>query len=101
MNLFLKIIVGIIVGLLAVLGLGWLGLQIRPRPFDPVAEDSADLGTVPLPTDLPAPVYRHFQIVFGDEVPVVKTAVIPRSPPCPHQWPMVACTLHFLFQYWL
>ena len=80
MNFLLKIVIGIIGGLLAILGLGWLGLQVRPRPFEPVADESADLGTIPLPTDLPAPVYRHFQIVFGDEVPVVKTAVIQGRP---------------------
>ncbi len=78
--MFVKILIGLIVGLVTLVGLGWLGLQFKPRALKPVASDSRDLGTVSLPTDLPAPVQRFFEIVFEDEVPVVKTAVIQGRP---------------------
>lgn len=80
MTMLVKIVVSVIGGLFALLGLGWLGLQVKPRAFAPINSPSRDLGTVPLPTDLPAPVYRHFQIVFQGDVPVVETAVIQGRP---------------------
>jgi len=80
MIMFVKIVIGMIGGLFTLLGLGWLGLQIKPHAFAPIESASRDLGTVSLPTDLPAPVYRHFQNVFGDKVPVVETAVIQGRP---------------------
>lgn len=80
MSMFMKIVVGLIGSLFALLGLGWLGLQIKPRAFAPIESESRDLGTVPLPTDLPAPVQRFFEIVFEGEVPVVKTAVVQGRP---------------------
>lgn len=52
------------------------GLRIQPRPFAAFPQPSQPLTAVPLPTDLPVPVVRYFQTIFGDEVPVVETAVI-------------------------
>jgi hypothetical protein len=55
--------------------LGWLGLQIKPRPFYPYPEKTPALKTVPLPAGLPAPVERFYKTVYGDEIPVIETAV--------------------------
>lgn len=56
--------------------LGWLGLQIKPRPFLPYPEKAPDLKTMPLPAGVPAPVERFYKTVYGDEIPVIETAVI-------------------------
>ncbi len=53
-----------------------MGLRVDPQPFPAYPAQTPTLSTVPLPTDLPAPVARYYQTVFGDEVPVVETAVI-------------------------
>ncbi len=67
----------IILGALAVLFLiGWLGLKIRPRSFLPYTEKTPELETFPLPEGLPAPVERFYQTVYGDEIPVIETAVL-------------------------
>jgi hypothetical protein len=62
--------------LAALLGLGWMGLQIRPAPFPAIGQPSAPLESVPLPADLPAPVARFYRQAYGEQVPVIRTAVI-------------------------
>ncbi|WP_207795387.1 DUF6544 family protein [Deinococcus koreensis] len=63
-------------GLLAGLGLlGWLGLQVPPRPF-PSAPGGVVSGTVPLPPGLPAPVERFYRQTYGETLPVIRSAVI-------------------------
>ena len=70
-------IVLIIAGCLAVLILlAWIGLQIKPAPFPVISEQPPQLETVPLPEGLPAPVERYFRELYGDNVPVIQTAVI-------------------------
>ena len=67
----------LIISILAALSLtGWLGLQIKPKPFLPYPEKTAPLKTIPLPSGLPAPVERFYKTVYGDEIPVIETAVI-------------------------
>ena len=66
----------IILGILALLiFLGWLGLQIKPKPFASHPEKTPQLQTIPLPGGLPAPVERFYKTVYGDQVPVLETAV--------------------------
>lgn len=70
-------IVGIVVGVLVVLILLLVvGLRIKPKPFADYAPRSGEVETVPLPEGLPAPVDRFYRTVYGDEVPVIKSAVI-------------------------
>ena len=70
-------IIGMIAGALAILiFLVWLGLQIKPAPFSPYPEQSPLLKTVPMPDGLPAPVERYYRLVYGDQIPVIETAVI-------------------------
>jgi len=72
----MKIIL-IIVGVLAALAiLGWIGLQIKPKSFQPFAEATAELQTVRLLKGLPAPVERFYLARYGENIPVIKTAVI-------------------------
>lgn len=72
----MKIVIWLLIIVATLMLIGWVGLRIQPAPFAPVA--LPDLGTrrAPLPADLPAPVDRFFRQVYGDEVPVVETAVI-------------------------
>ena len=72
----MNVLTWILVVIAAVILFGWVGLRIKPAPFDPVALPAADLETVPLSEGLPAPVARLYRQVYGEEVPVVETAVI-------------------------
>lgn len=62
--------------LVALVFLGWLGLNIKPKPFAPFPQPPGKIETVPLPDDLPAPVDRFYRQVYGDRVPVIESAVI-------------------------
>src|ERR671933_200379 len=65
------------VGLLAlVVGVGWLGLQIKPKPYPPHPAGTGEIATTELPSGLPEPVYRHFHATLGEEVPQIETAVV-------------------------
>jgi hypothetical protein len=56
--------------------LAWLGLQVKPSPYPPLGEMGSLPETVPLPDGLPAPVERFFRGLYGNEVPVIESAVI-------------------------
>lgn len=66
-----------LVGILAVLFLlAWLGLRIKPASFAAFPQQQPQLETVPLPEDLPAPVERFYRQLYGENAPVVTSAVI-------------------------
>jgi hypothetical protein len=69
----MTIVAAIIVALLAV---GWVGLRVRPAPFEDYPERSGTTETAPLPDDLPAPVERFYRAAYGDSVPVVHSVVV-------------------------
>lgn len=56
--------------------LGWVGLQIRPTSFAPFPQLSGAVQTMPLPPNLPAPVARFYQTVYGNSIPIITSAVI-------------------------
>ncbi len=64
------------VALAALVGVGWIGLQVEPAPFAPLADIDADLQYAAIPEDLPPPVARYFQAIAGEQLPVVNTAVV-------------------------
>jgi hypothetical protein len=66
-------LVGVVVALILV---GWVGLQIKPPPFPVFAQQQPKLETVPLPQGLPAPVERFYRNMYGDTIPVINSAVI-------------------------
>jgi hypothetical protein len=55
--------------------LGWIGLNIQPKSFAMPALQKTDPKTIPLPSGLPAPVERFYRTVYGDQIPVIETAV--------------------------
>jgi hypothetical protein len=76
MTIFWKAIIGIVGGIIAVVGIGWLGLQTKPKNFPLPSDQTRDLGRVGLPASLPEPVYRHFNATLGSEVPKIESAVV-------------------------
>ena len=60
----------------AVVAIGWLGLQVKPKPFPAYPEQTPALNTVELPADLPAPVARYYETIVGDQIPVIESTVI-------------------------
>jgi hypothetical protein len=68
--------VGILLGSVTLIGLGWLGLRIQPRPFTSYPEQTPPLETMRLPDDLPAPVARYYRQLYGEEVPIITSAVV-------------------------
>jgi hypothetical protein len=71
-----KIVAGIVIAVIALVVPVLLGLQIKPRPLAPYRAQTPDLETIPLPTGLPAPVERYYRAVYGDQLPVIESAVI-------------------------
>lgn len=71
-----KVVVTLIGILVALVGLGWLGLQVQPKPFSAYLERTPPLKTVELPDDLPAPVARYYRTIIGERIPVIESAVI-------------------------
>jgi hypothetical protein len=76
MERFMKIIIAVLVAVVGLALLGWLGLRIRPRPFAALAQEKPVLKTMPLPAGLPVPVERYYRQLYGDQVPVIESAVI-------------------------
>ncbi len=67
----------ILIGALAAIPVvGWIGLQIKPKPFPTYPEQTLPLDTIELPTDLPAPVARYYQVTIGERIPVIESAII-------------------------
>lgn len=66
----------VVAGLLALVGLGWVGLRVTPRPLAATDLAPSEPATVPLPTDLPPPVTRFYEELYGDELPVLDSAVV-------------------------
>jgi len=54
----------------------WVGLHVPAAPFPAFPNAGEVSESVPLPADLPEPVARFYQTVYGDEVPVITSAVI-------------------------
>ncbi len=70
-------IIVILVGILATLiFLGWLGLRIKPASFSAFPQQPPSLATIPLPDGLPAPVERFYRQIYGENVPVIESALI-------------------------
>ncbi|GAB4574484.1 MAG: hypothetical protein Kow0077_21270 [Anaerolineae bacterium] len=75
---------GIVVGgLVALVVIGWIGLQIKPAPFPAYPQRATTFETVPLPEGLPGPVERYYRTILDEprwdapvEVPVIESAVI-------------------------
>lgn len=72
----MKIFAILLIIFAALLILGWLGTKIQPRPFPAFTAPPMEPKLVPLPEGLPAPVERFFRSVYGEQIPVIESAVI-------------------------
>ncbi len=52
------------------------GLRIQPKSFPAYPVPATPLTTIPLPSDLPAPVTKYYQATLGHDIPVIESAVI-------------------------
>jgi hypothetical protein len=60
----------------ALLLLAWLGLHVKAAAVPAYPQRQPALENVPLPKGLPAPVERYYRSLFGEQVPLVRSAVI-------------------------
>jgi hypothetical protein len=71
-----KTILIVVSSLAVLLVLVYIGLQIKPAPYAAFAGPRGTLETVPLPAGLPAPVERFYRKIYGEQIPVIRSAVI-------------------------
>ncbi len=76
MNILFKIILIFLSSLLILVGLAFVGLQVKPASFPALESSQTKLETIPLPAGLPAPVARFYQKIYGSKIPVIRSAVI-------------------------
>jgi hypothetical protein len=69
-------ILGLSAALMAVLALGWGGLQVAAPPFPSVADAAGPTARVSVPAGLPAPVKRFYHVLYGSSLPVAESAVL-------------------------
>lgn len=74
--LIMRILGILIILCLTLILLGWVGLSIKPTPFPPYMIAGTTPTTIPLPADLPPPVERFYRELYGDEIPVITSAVL-------------------------
>lgn len=72
----MKIIIIIAVILAALILIGWIGLQVKPKPFSMPLLPQTETKMMPLPSGLPKPVERFYKTVYGDQIPVIDTVAL-------------------------
>jgi hypothetical protein len=72
----MRFVIGILIALVVLVVIGWLGLKVKAKPFAPYPVQAPDLETIPLPDGLPIPVERFYRAIYGDQIPVIESAVI-------------------------
>lgn len=63
-------------GLTALAGIGWAGLQVSPANLPLTVDELRDLGAVDVPSNLPRPVHRYFQVALGDQAPRIESLAV-------------------------
>ena len=76
MNTFTTTAIGVVGGLAVLAGIGWAGLQMPPSNLPLPADSPQDIGTVAIPDDVPAPVHRYYQTVFGEQAPRIESLAV-------------------------
>jgi hypothetical protein len=72
----MKYILVVLVILFILIILIWIGLSIKPKPFPPYPQGTMLMETFPMPADLPTPVARFYQQIYGDQIPIIDSAII-------------------------
>jgi hypothetical protein len=71
----MKILYITLIILAGVIFIGWLGLQFKPASFPVYNAQTPEFKTIPLPDNLPAPVERFYRAAYGENIPLVQSAV--------------------------
>jgi hypothetical protein len=66
----------VLVGATIVLLLGWSGFRVPARPLADASREPIEPRTIALPDGLPAPVERFYRQVYGDQIPLIDSAII-------------------------
>jgi len=72
----MKMLIILLISMFAVITLIWVGLQIKPASLPAFQDEQPDFETIPIPDGLPKPVTRYMQKVYGEQVPIIHSAVI-------------------------
>jgi hypothetical protein len=71
----MKVLYIILIVLAALIFIGRLGLQVKPKAFPLPSLPTSDIKTIPIPNGLPAPVERYYRAAYGEQIPVIESAV--------------------------
>ncbi|MEE4194348.1 MAG: DUF6544 family protein [Anaerolineae bacterium] len=66
----------ILIAVLAIVALFLVGLRITPKPLADSGFANGKIETIPMPAGLPAPVERFLREIYGEQIPVIETAII-------------------------
>jgi hypothetical protein len=73
----MKALCTVILILVILVALFLVGIHVKPRPFPPFPRSATSiLNTIPLPDGLPEPVERFYQLIYGENIPVIDSAVV-------------------------
>ena len=72
----MKILLVVLAVVLGLVLLASLGLRMGPAPFPAFTKQEGRLASASVPEGLPVPAERFFREIYGDEVPVITSAVI-------------------------
>ena len=79
MQLLFRVLRVSLMVLIALFGLTYIGLQVRPKPFAPYPGTTPELKTVPVTGDVPAPVHRFYEVALGDRAPLIESVILSGS----------------------
>lgn len=68
--------IGLVVAVVAIVTVAWLGLKVPAPAYPATTHQLRTPATVPIPEDLPGPVRRFYQGLYGEELPVFESAVL-------------------------
>jgi len=54
----------------------WIGMKLKPQPFSPYPVESQDLGTFPIPANMPQPVERFYKSLYRENIPVIQSFIL-------------------------
>jgi hypothetical protein len=74
--MIVRVLSVVALGFAAFIGVAFLGLRVPAPSFTPLSSSPAPLTYSPIPAELPPPVQRFLQAVYGDQVPQFETAII-------------------------
>jgi hypothetical protein len=72
----MKVIYTILIILAVLVLIGWIGLQVKPKPFSKPSLTEGEKRTIALPSGLPKPVERFYRATYGEQIPVIETVIL-------------------------